>query len=200
MADLINLVQSQLGGQTMNMIAQQIGGNKQQTSTAVSAALPMIIQALNRNASNEQGAESLFNAVAKDHDGSVLNDIAGVVGNFQSGPGAGILKHLLGSKQNNAASMLANMSGLNSQSAENLLQILAPIVMGQLGKQKQNAGLDIGGLVNLLANNTDQQQKRNPQAASFLNKFLDQDNDGNIQDDLANFGLKALGSLFSRKK
>lgn len=199
MADLMNLIQSQLSGQAIDMIAQQIGGNKQQTTTAVSAALPMIMQALSKNASNNQGAASLFNAVEKDHDGSVLNDIAGLVGNFQNGPGAGILKHLLGQKQRNAESMVSNASGLNSQSTAQLMQILAPIVMGQLGKQKQSGGLDIGGLVNLLSSNAGQQQKRSPQAASFLNSFLDQDNDGNIQDDLTNMGLKALGGLFSRR-
>ena len=195
----MNLIQSQLGGQTLNTIAKQIGGNEQQTSTAVAAALPMIMQALSKNAGNDQGATSLFNAVEKDHDGSILNDVASLVGNFQNGSGAGILKHILGNKQRNAESIVSNASGLNSQATGQLMQILAPIVMGQLGKQKKSNGLDVGGLANLLINNSSHQKKQNPQATSFLNKFLDQDGDGDIKDDLTNIGLKALGGLFSRK-
>lgn len=195
----MNLLQSQLGGQAMNMIAQQIGGNKQQTSTAVSAALPMIMQALSKNASKPEGAASLFNALSKDHDGSALNDMAGLIGNFQNGPGAGILKHILGNRTRNAENMVANASGLNSNSTAKLFQILAPIVMGQLGQQRKSSGLDVGGIANLLMNNVASQQKRSPQAANFLNTFLDKDGDGNIQDDLAGLGLKALGGLFARR-
>lgn len=200
MADLLDMLESQLGGNALDMIANQIGGNKQQTSTAVAAALPMIMQALNKNASSEQGAQSLFNAVAKDHENSnALDNIGDLIQNFQSGPGAGILRHVLGPKQRTAESVVAKSSGLNSQATGQLMQILAPMVMAQLGKQKKQQGLDIGGLVNLLNNNSRSQQKRNPQASSFLNQFLDQDGDGQINDDIANMGIKAIGNFFKKR-
>lgn len=199
MADLLRELQAQMSGKTIDKIANQIGGNQQQTSAAVSAALPMILQALSKNATNEQGANSLFNAIAKDHDGSALTNITGLINNFQSGPGAGILRHVLGQKQNKAESIVSQTSGLNAQATNQLLQILAPIVMAQLGKQKQKGGLDVGGLANLLIQNTARQQKQQPKAAGFLNQFLDQDGDGNIQDDLTNMGVKALSGFFRKK-
>ncbi|MCB0501911.1 MAG: DUF937 domain-containing protein [Bacteroidetes bacterium] len=199
MADLLRELQAQMSGKTIDKIANQIGGNQQQTSAAVSAALPMILQALSKNATNEQGANSLFNAIAKDHDGSALNNLTGLINNFQSGPGAGILRHVLGQKQNKAESIVSQTSGLNAQATNQLLQILAPIVMAQLGKQKQKGGLDVGGLANLLIQNTARQQKQQPKAAGFLNQFLDQDGDGNIQDDLTNMGVKALSGFFRKK-
>lgn len=199
MADLLRELQAQMSSKTIDKIANQIGGNQQQTSAAVSAALPMILQALSKNANNEQGANSLFNAIAKDHDGSALNNLTGLINNFQSGPGAGILRHVLGQKQNKAESIVSQTSGLNAQATNQLLQILAPIVMAQLGKQKQKGGLDVGGLANLLIQNTARQQKQQPKAAGFLNQFLDQDGDGNIQDDLTNMGVKALSGFFRKK-
>ena len=48
-----------------------------------------------RNTSNQQGAESLHNALQKDHDGSILDNLGGFLNNAQSGPGAGILRHVL---------------------------------------------------------------------------------------------------------
>ncbi len=198
MADLLNILQSQLGGNALNLIANQIGGNQKQTNTAISAALPVLMQALNRNASNQQGAESLFNAIAKDHDGGLLEDVAGFVGNFQNGPGAGIIKHVLGPKTRNVENMVANTSGLNQQSVGKLFQILAPVLMGQLGKQQKQSGFDVGSLVSLLNTNVQQQQKRRPKSTSMLNQLLDQDGDGNINDEIANLGLKALSGLFRR--
>jgi hypothetical protein len=199
MNDLLSLLQTQLGGNTLDVIAKQIGGDKKQTNAAISAALPMIMQALNKNAQNESGAASLFNAVAKDHDGSVLNDVSGFIGNFQNGPGAGIIKHVLGPKANVAETVVSKASGLDQKATSNLLQILAPLVMGQLGKQKQQNGLDIGGLVQLLNTTTGNQQKKNPKAAGFLNQILDKDGDGSIQDELTNMGMKALSGFFKKK-
>ncbi len=200
MADLLNLIQSQLSENTLDAITQQVGGDKQQTNAAIAAALPMIMQALNKNAQTEQGAASLFNAVEKDHDGSVLNNVTDLIGNFQNSSGAGILNHVFGPKKKVAENMVSQASGLNSQATANIMQILAPIVMGQLGKQKQQNGLDIGGLVNLLNSNSNIQQRKNPKATNLLNQFLDKDGDGNINDDLTNMGLKALGNFFSRKR
>lgn len=200
MADLLDLIQSQLGGDALNAIAKQVGGNEQQTSAAVAAALPMIMQALNKNAQNENGAASLFNAVEKDHDGSVLNNVTDLIGNFQNGPGAGIIKHVFGPRQNVAEDVVSKASGLNPQATSNIMKILAPLVMGQLGQQKKQNGLDIGGLVNLLNTNSNIQQQKNPQATSLLNQFLDKDGDGKINDDIADMGLKAIGNFFKRKK
>ena len=200
MADLLELLQSKLGDNAINMIADQIGGNKQQTSSAVTSALPMIMQALNRNAGNQQGAASLFNAVEKDHDGAVLDDISTFIGNAQQGPGAGILKHLFGQKRTGVESVVSNVSGLNDQSSSKLMEILAPIVMGQLGLQKRQSGLNVGGLMNLLNQTSQKQQQAHPKSTNLVNQLLDKDGDGNIQDDLTNMGLKALMGGFFRNR
>ncbi|MCP4121814.1 MAG: DUF937 domain-containing protein [Bacteroidetes bacterium] len=201
MADLLNLIQSQLGDNAIDLISNQIGANKSQTSSAVVSALPMIMQALNRNASNQNGAQALLNAVSKDHDGSVFDNLAGFIGNSQQGPGSGILKHVFGQKRNMVENVVSNTSGLNNQASGKLMEILAPIVLGQLGKQKKQGGLDVGGLMNLLSNTTRQQQKAHPKSTNLVNQLLDKDGDGNIQDDLTNMGLKALmGGFFKNRR
>jgi len=200
MADLLNLIQSQLGDNAMDLIADQIGADKNQTSDAVVSALPMIMQALNKNASDQNGANALLNAVTKDHDGSVLDDLAGFIGNSQNGPGAGIIKHVFGPKKNAIEDMVSNTSGLNHKSSGKLLEILAPIVMGQLGKQKKQGGLDIGSLMNLLSNTTKQQQRAHPKSTNLVTRLLDKDGDGNVTNELTQMGLKALMGGFFRNK
>ena len=53
-------------------IAQRIGADRQQTQTAIGAALPALLTGLNRNTNAAGGAQNLDRALEKDHDGSLL--------------------------------------------------------------------------------------------------------------------------------
>ncbi len=104
-------------------------------------AVPLILAALARNASQPQGAESLHQAISKDHDGSILDNLQGYLGNPQSANGAGILGHVFGSQQPTLENNLAQATGMDQSSAGGVLETLAPIVMGALGKEQQEKGL-----------------------------------------------------------
>lgn len=185
-----------LGEGTISNLSQQLGADQSQTQTAIQAALPIMISALANNASSQEGLTSLAGALDKDHDGSILNDLAGFIPNASSGAGAGILRHLLGGNdspvQQNVQQGIAQASGLNMGQVSQLLITLAPIVMGFLGKQKQSQGLDISSLAGLLMNTKTQAQS---QAASgglgMLANLLDQNRDGNVMDD----AMGLLGNL-----
>jgi hypothetical protein len=45
---------------------------------------------------------------------------------------------------------VAQNSGVSKDAAGDILGTLAPIILGQLGKQKQTEGFDAGGLINIL--------------------------------------------------
>ena len=66
------------------------------TSKAMAAALPLLLGALSRNASQGDGASSLHQALANDHDGSILDDIGGFLGSGNTSSGNDILGHVLG--------------------------------------------------------------------------------------------------------
>jgi hypothetical protein len=179
-------------------MSRNLEADEQTTGKAVSAALPLLLAALTRNASSSSGAESLSNALAKDHDGSILDDLGSFLGNAQSGPGDGILRHLLGERRPTVETAISRSSGLDLGSVSRLLTILAPLVMGGLGRVREQEGLDTGGLSSLL-----QGEMRNAEqkgvAPTGLLSLLDADNDGDIVDDLANLGKGMLGSLFGNR-
>ena len=78
-------VYSQLEGAPLKQMAQQLGIGPAQMAGAVSTALPLLLGALGRNASQPQGAEALFGALQKDHSGLDLGSVLGAV----RGSGAG---------------------------------------------------------------------------------------------------------------
>lgn len=68
-----------------------------------------------------------------------------------AGPGAGILGHVLGAKQEPVAQEIAKDSGLDMGQVMTLMTTVAPLLMGALGKKKQEEGLDASGLAGMLA-------------------------------------------------
>ncbi|HQU59444.1 MAG TPA: DUF937 domain-containing protein [Saprospiraceae bacterium] len=205
-ANLMDLLQGSLSEGMIDQLSQQLGGaNKQQTAAAASGIVTTLMGALAKNASSPEGAQALNNALERDHDGSVLDNIMDVFsGNTQSVNdralnGSGILNHVLGDRQNGAVDMISKLSGLDSSKTGNLMSMLAPVVLGALGKAKQQQGLDVSGIASLLSGTVSTQKQQNP-TMGLVARFLDQDGDGSIVDDVANMGMKILGGFLKRKK
>ncbi len=204
MANLLELLSSQLDDNLIDNLSAQIGGaDRQQTATAAQGIMSTLIGGLAKNASTPEGASSLANALDRDHDGSILNDLMGMLGgqvqpqNASTVNGAGIIKHILGDRQGGAIDMISKMSGLDSNKTGNLMTMIAPMVMGMLGKQKQQNGLDVGGLMNMLNGTVTQQKQSGNPLMDMATRFLDKDGDGSAIDDIAGMvGKGLLGKLF----
>ena len=200
MSELLEMLAQAMGGPTLGTISRQIGADEDSTAKAVSAALPILVGAMDRNSDKPGGAESLFNALGRDHDGSILDDIGGFLGGAQSGPGDAILGHVLGGKRKSVESGLSRMSGLDLGSIAKLLPILAPIVMGMLGRTQRQKGFDAGGLSEFLTGERKRAASRNPAAVDILGDLLDTDNDGQVVDDVVKLGTSLLGGLLGPKR
>lgn len=196
--DLSGLLQGQVGNQLIEGVMSQLGVGEGQAKSAVSAAIPVLMTALNKNAQGG-GADSLFNALAK-HDGSILDNIGGFLNGGNFSDGAGILSHVLGGSQANVENSLSKSSGLSTAQIGKVLMMVAPIVMGYLGRQKQQQSLDSNGLGSLLGGLIGDAKSSNNSEMSMIEKMLDQNGDGSIMDDVMNLGSKFLGGLFGGSK
>jgi hypothetical protein len=157
------------------------------------------MSALARNSSTPEGASALQNAVAKDHDGSLLDNLGALLGKKEViDDGAGILKHILGNKQGNVEQYLSKNSGLDSAAIAKILKMAAPIVMGYLGK-KSNAGSNTGIIGDLLNSYLNTQTKKSRKSQGMINQILDRDGDGNIMDDIGELGISFLGKMLKKK-
>lgn len=195
MASMIDQLQQQLGPQTISQLSRQLGVDENQTRQAVPAALTALVGGLGREAATPQGVQQLAGALDRDHDGSILDDLAGFLGQGQAGGlGEGILKHVLGGKRGQVESQLGQSTGLDTAQMGKLLALLAPIVLAYLGKQKRQQGIDAGGLGEILAGERRQaQQKAQQSGLGGLASLLDRDGDGDILDDLAGLAGGFLG-------
>jgi hypothetical protein len=181
---ITQIITQQLGGTAARTLAQRFGISETTANTAVQIGVPLILAALARNASQPQEAENLHQAVANDHDGSILDNLAGYLQNPQTANGSGILGHVFGTQRPAVENNLAQATGMDQSTAGGLMETLAPIVMGSLGKAQQQEGLDASGLSDLLNNQQQEAQANAPGAMGMLSSILDQNKDGSSMDDL----------------
>lgn len=207
MFSLQDLLGQQKGDEALGQISQTVGADPSAVDSAVRSALPAILGGLANEASTPDGAQGLDAALANDHDGSVLNDLGGlsnmIFGEQQAAPpprqadAGGILGHIFGSNQGQVAQQVSEQSGLGIGQVAQILMMLAPIVMGYLGQQKQQQNVQADGLGGLLGGllaggGQPQQASSGNTMLDMASSMLDSDRDGSAMDDIASMAHKYM--------
>jgi hypothetical protein len=204
MSSILDGLAGQLGPDTVSQISQQLGADPGTTSNAIQLALPLLLGALANNTATPQGAGALDQALARDHDGGLLDDLGALLGGGGGASpaldGAGILGHILGGRQDAARDAIGRSTGLDTGQVMRLLALLAPIVMAYLGRRKREEQLDAGGLSDALQTERADLEAKHEGFGGLLGQFLDQNHDGGIADDIARMAPGLLGSLFGRNR
>lgn len=194
MENLENELLQQLSDDGVNKISEKVGVEKNTTATVLSAAIPLLLSALANNSSKSDGAESLYNALNKDHDGSILNNLESFFSNPDAANGAGILRHTLGEKQTVITEGISKGTGLKNNTVVQILQIAAPLVLGLIGKKQRQENLDSNKLSSFLSEQKNEVQKSKPGVMSVVNTLLDANQDGSSLDDI----IGMVGRLFQK--
>lgn len=179
------MISQRISGPIAAQLSQRLGVSESTAQTAVQLAVPVILAALARNASKPQGAQELHQAVSTDHDGTILDQLSSYLGNPQAANGSGILGHVLGGQRPVVESNLAQATGMDQNSAGNLLEMVAPLVMGAVGREQQQNGLDPNGLSEFLVQQQQAEVQSNPGLMGTLSSMLDSNRDGSVADDLS---------------
>jgi hypothetical protein len=187
-----------LQGEPLAQISQRLGVPQSQAADAAQAALPLLLGALGRNASQANGAEALFGALQKDHAGADPGSVLGVVLGG-GGQGGQILAHVFGGRQPRAEDALGAATGLGGDRAGQLLRMLAPLVLAYLARRlfSQQGNASPAVLGDVLGQEQQRAIENREGSGGLLGAVLDQDGDGKLgPGDL----LKIGGGLFGGKR
>jgi hypothetical protein len=183
----------------IDQMSRSTGMDEGDVTKVLSGALPALMAGLTRNAASADGATGLLAVLDRDHDGSIMDDVAGyLAGAGAAAAGTAILRHTLGDRQERVETALSRSAGVDQGSVSRILAMAAPLVLGYLGRQRKSQSLDAAGLLGMLNREQQVVQQRSPQAAKMLNQLLDADHDGSIVDEVAEMGSSLLGSLFKQ--
>lgn len=212
MSGILDLLNSDMGKTIINGVANETGQSASKTQSVLTMAMPVLLEAMKRNAATPEGGAGLMNALSTKHNGSILDNLgdlfAGGVNESVKQDGSKILGHILGNKTQSVEKAIGSKAGLEASSVDNILKVAAPVLLGLLGKQTQqnnvNNATDLTSLISGLLTNNSQSQTQ-----SFLHSILDADGDGSIIDDVAGMVLNKsgkksglsgmLGGLFGKK-
>ncbi len=188
---ILDALEAQLGPETIQAMSTQLGTDTAATGNAISMALPILLGGLSKNAADAEGSAAL-DAALEAHDGGILDNLGGLLG---GGAGAAILAHILGSRRDAVQEGVGRASGLNAQQIGQLLTLLAPLVMGVLGRMKHQQGIGADQLPVVLGKaNLD--MARQSTAVGDLSRVFDSNQDGQIADDIARIGSSIVGGMF----
>lgn len=163
---LIDLLTGNTGNQVAEQAETKFGISKTQVIALLAVAAPLIISYLRKKSQDANEAEALNNALDKDHDGSILDDVSQA--DARQSEGGSILNHIFGEEKPNVENRLSQNTGISIDKIGPILSMLAPVIMGYIGKEKQQNNVGAGGLGDLLggilgnASNESQQQQSSP--------------------------------------
>lgn len=163
---LIDLITGNAGTQVAEQVENKFGIQKNQVIALLAVAAPLVISYLRNKSQDANEAEALNQALDRDHDGSVLNDPSQLEARQQEG--SSILDHIFGGQKAQVENSLSEQTGISMNKIGPILGMLAPLIMGYIGREKQSNGVNSGGLGDLLggilggAQNQAQAQPSNP--------------------------------------
>jgi hypothetical protein len=221
MAALVDVIRSHLDRDTLGRLGQRVGADPATVQRVVSMALPMLLGGLSRNVNDSpQGRSSLNSALERDHDGSLLGNLAALLRGDGSGGGLGglagtvsgllgggseraaspratngegIVRHVLGDRREAVEEGTARASGLDRGQVGSLLTALAPLLMGALGKVKRDRDLDEQGVAQLVEAECRDLEHATPEAGEGdLRRLLDE---AAGSDDVASWAQRLASAL-----
>ncbi|MCT3699552.1 DUF937 domain-containing protein [Elizabethkingia anophelis] len=145
---LLDLITGNTGNQVAEQAENKMGISKSQIIALLAVAAPLVISYLRNKSKDAKEAEALNNALDKDHDGSILNDPSQALN--RQNEGGSILNHIFGNDKQNVENQLSQSTGISMDKIGPALAMLAPIIMGYIGQQKQASNTGAGGLGDLL--------------------------------------------------
>jgi hypothetical protein len=171
----LEMILGAAGGGVLNQVAGQFGLNQNQAQSAIGALLPALMGGMQKNVQQEGGLEALLGALGGGNHGQYLDDPATLASQNTTMDGNSILGHLLGSKDVSraVAAQASQQTGLDTSILKQMLPVVASLAMGAMSKQ--NAQHNLSGVM---------QNQGQSGVMGMLTGFLDQNNDGNVLDDV----------------
>lgn len=146
--DLLQIVLAASQNNALDKLANQHQLSQGQTSDILGQLLPELGRRVQNNIDQENGLESLVNALNKGNHQRFLDEDNALDDPNTVLEGNKILGHLLGDKDTSrqVASQVEGNTGISATIIKQLLPMAASLLMGTMSKGAQSSGLLTGGL------------------------------------------------------
>lgn len=172
---LLDLITGSTGNQVAEQAENKFGISKNQIIALLIVAAPLVISYLKKKSENADEADKLNATLDKHHDGSILSNPAQALDREQEGDS--ILSHIFGGEKATVENQLSQNTGISMDKIGPILAMLAPVIMGYIGQQKQANNVTSGGglgdlLGGILGGSAQEAQASNNPLSDILGSVL----------------------------
>ncbi len=167
--ELGSLVTSQIVKSAANSLGESEGG----IGKVIGALAPTILGGLLNKSSDNSAFGQIFDMLGNKDNAGYLDNLGGLIGggnlahNDPKDAAGGFLGSLFGDKMGGIIDMVASVAGVKKSSSSSLLGMVAPMIMGYIGKKILKEGLSASGLASFLGG------QRNNIADAMPNQLAD---------------------------
>ena len=130
------LLQSMLNDSSVKSLSKKTGASKDEVSSVLTAALPLLLKGAGQQAEDEETAESFADALDQ-HAESDTSDMDSYMDGVDMADGAKILAHLLGAETESTTKKVSKKSGTSKDNTAQILTAAAPLLMTMLGQENK---------------------------------------------------------------
>ncbi|WP_342730402.1 DUF937 domain-containing protein [Bradyrhizobium sp. B117] len=155
--NLISAAQQLLTPEVIAKIASFLGMDQSAVQKAALATIPAILAGLSDLVGTPAGANQLSKLLSQQQSSNPIDLLhsSGAPGLAQMG--SSMLSGLLGGRtMDTMGQAIGNFAGMGDAGGKSLLAVVGPLVLGMLGRQQHEAGVDANGLASLLRSQKDQ--------------------------------------------
>ena len=181
--NLLNLLEDQLDDKVIQLASNFLGESSSSTKSAIGSILPSLIGGAIQRGSTERGAGDILDMISSGgHDGSIFDNLGSLLGDSNAlqgllKTGASLLPLLLGRKQDSVLDLVLRATGLKKDRGNSLMSMLAPLVIGMIGRHVRKNGLNARGLMDWLLGQRKHVNDRLPEGMGSILGFADIDVD-----------------------
>ena len=154
--DILESIRSTFSGPLIKQMSGFLGESEEGTRSAAALIGPAVLGTLMRKSATPSGAADLHSLVTSDSvDAGIVGKLSDLLGNRGSldpllSGGEQLVGSLLGNRAGGLTHAVSQAAGIKPSSATALLAMFVPTVLGFLKKHVTQAGLDSGGLAQVL--------------------------------------------------
>jgi hypothetical protein len=138
-------------------IASFLGIDRSAAQKVAGATIPTILAGLSHLVGTPAGANQLSKLLSQQQGGNPIDLLRNSDAQGLAQAGSNMLSGLFGGRtMDTMAQAIGRFAGMGDSGGKSLLSMVGPLVLGTLGQQQRDAGLDANGLASLLRSQKDQ--------------------------------------------
>lgn len=172
--NILESLKSEFSDEIIGKLGKFVGEDSSKTKSALSPVIAALLGGLASKSSTTQGSTDIMNMITEGGFGA--DTLKGLSNAFAGGDatknlltiGTSLLSRIFGDKVSKVVDWICSSSGVGKNSASSLLGLVAPAVLGFLGKEVKGSNLNASGLTNLLSGQADFLKNAAPGLAGVL--------------------------------